>query len=180
MAHQRSTYLGASNYKSLSLSDFQIRKRVNSQTTTNIQVIHRYLTCISRHANSTNINIRYTKYQHPKHYWTRQMYDTLKVDLYATQMIHTSLIGNKKFFVDTCGLQPIMNTSPWLQPIMDNTYPTGPNQLWAPKENSEPQPIMSTQKKTTSPNQLWALKTSDPNQLWAPRDYECMHATHGY
>jgi len=50
----------------------------------------------------------------------------------------TSLIGQRKFFLDICGLQPTMNTPPRLQPIMDTTYPTGPNQLWAPKENSEP------------------------------------------
>jgi len=61
-----------------------------------------------------------------------------------------------KFFIDICGLQPIMNTPPWLQLIMDTTYPTGPNQSWAPKENNEPQAIMSTQKETTSPNQLLA------------------------
>jgi hypothetical protein len=73
-----------------------------------------------------------------------------------------------------------MNTPPWLQPIMDTTYPTGPNQLWAPKEDNEPQPIMSTQKEPISPNQLWALKTSGPNQLWAPRDYECLYATPDY
>jgi len=52
---------------------------------------------------------------------------------------------------------------------MDTTYPTGPNQLWAPKEDNESQPIISTQKKTII-----------PNQLWAPRDNECMHATPGY
>jgi len=58
-----------------------------------------------------------------------------------------------------------MNTSLQLQQIMDTTYPPGPNQLWVPKENSESQPIMSTKKKTTSPNQLWAL-----------RDNECIYA----
>jgi len=54
----------------------------------------------------------------------------LKTNLYVTtnDPDNTSLIGQHKFFVDICGLQPIMNTPPWLQPIMDTTYPTGPNQ----------------------------------------------------
>jgi len=47
-----------------------------------------------------------------------------------------------------------MNTPPWLQPIMDITYPTGPNQLWVRKENNEPQPIMSTQKENTKPQPI--------------------------
>ena len=56
------------------------------------------LTCISRYASSTNINIKYTKCQHPKHKWTRQMHNTLKFDLYATanDLNITSLIKQQK------------------------------------------------------------------------------------
>jgi len=55
--------------------------------------------------------------------------------------------------------------------------------LWA-STNYEHSTVAPTnyghQKKTTSPNQLWALKTSGPNQLWAARDYKCLYETPGY
>jgi len=88
----------------------------------------------------------------------------------------TSLIGQKKILRRYLWASTNYEHSTVAPTNYGHPYPTGPNQLWALKENNEAQPIMNTQKKTISPNQLWALKTSGPNQLWAPCDNECMHA----
>jgi hypothetical protein len=79
------------------------------------------------------------------------MHDTQKVDLYATTNDSniTSLIEQQKVLRIYLWASTNYEHSTWLQPIMDTTYPMGPNQLWARKENSEPQPIMSTQKENT-------------------------------